>query len=270
MDMRDFPRLFPEEAAVLETIESQVHTALANSKFGPSIKLIDSFIFLFSDDIRNSLSVPSNKDTIIVLYSEAFKRIRSSYLLALRGYFVDCVALLRSVFELNKAINAIQNGIMSVEEYLSGNRDANFRTLSKKAQDDAVQAHIRQVDNKINAFDDQNLPDSIRENLRLFKSNMHISVHKALGNIALNIGNFRAGTGGALFGPTTDLEIFGLAVNYFSFMILIYLRNVLRSQFINNANKQKLNDVADFIARTNKAEKGYNADIIEYIELKYR
>jgi len=270
MNIADFNVMFPKQAQVLDDIETSISVALLKSIYKPSIKIVDSFIYLFSDDVQNTLTNATSDDVILVLYSEAFKRIRSSFLLSLRGYFIDCSALLRSVYELNKAINAIQNGVLTVDYYLSEKRNKTFLDLSKKEQYDAMQAHIRDVDNAVNTYDDQRLPDAIRDSLRLFKSNMHIAVHKALGSIALNLKEFKAGIGGDLFIPFTDLELFGICINNFSFLILMYLKNIIRTSFVNPTNRKKLIDIIEFITRVNKEEKGYHSDIIEYIVIKYK
>lgn len=110
MNIQDFYLIFPNNAVVLDSIESSIHNALQSSKYSHSIKLIDSFIYLFSDDLKNTSYNINTNDLVIVLYSEAFKRIRTSYLLSLRGYFIDCAALLRSVYELNKAIRVGKRG----------------------------------------------------------------------------------------------------------------------------------------------------------------
>jgi hypothetical protein len=269
MKVEDFWNEYPGRAIVLETIESQITVQLLQSDFRGPIKVIDSFIWLFSDDLQQTATNATTADLTFLFYSEAFKRIRSGFVLATKGYFVDCNALLRSVFELNKAINAIQHGILTAEYYLSEIRAPSFRNLPQKDQEEAINDHIRKVDNMISGFDDQGIPPQLKESLRIFKSNLHVSVHKSLAGIALNINEFRAGTGGNLFAPFGDMELFGLSVNNVSYLILMYLRNFLRSPFCSPTNRQRLADMATFIEGLYATMQGYYKDVLDYILLKY-
>ena len=269
MMMQDLLDAFPQDAKALEIIEMQIHDTLLDSDMQMSIKLVDAVIFLFTDDLQNTLCNATTDDLIILLLSEAFKRIRASFILSLKGYFIDSSALLRSVYELNKAINAIQNGALTAAYYLSDRREPEFLTLPKKKRLEEIKNHTDKVDKIINDYDNAGLSPSIRDSLRIFKSNFNMDVHKAMGSIALNFHEFRAGQDANLFRPFSDLSLFGLCVNNFSLLILMFIRNVLRSPHVNPINRQKLLDVSKLIEDVYSNSEGYTKDILNYILAKF-
>ena len=95
--------------------------------------------------------------------------MRSATVLALKGYFTDANSILRSVFELNKAINAIQNEIIEVGEYFSAKRNDSFKDLPDKEKYKLINDHIHNIDNKINNFDYKDIPGKLKNSLRIFK-----------------------------------------------------------------------------------------------------
>ena len=269
MELKDFNALFPNSSEVLQSLEKSIEMNLLSGKYRGSLKILDSFIYLFSDDVTNTIK----RDVVVshlILYSESFKRIRSSSILALKGYYIDGNSLLRSVFELGKAINSIQKGKITFQNYLSEERDESFKTLSDKEKHKLVNDHIRDVDNIINNYDDEGVPERIKDSLRIFKSNFHISVHKSLGNIALNIHDYVENKKGDLFRPTSNIEIFELYMNNASFLILIFLKNMLESDMIIDSKKDIITNFINFIQDSySSMETKYHKDIIEYIKLKY-
>ena len=270
MKIEDFYNDYPNQARILNNIETQIEISLAKSKYKGFLKLLDSFIYIFTDDLQKTLKQVTKEDSIIILYSEAFKRIRYSSLLAIKGYFTDATALLRSVFELNKAINAIQNKIISISEYFSAKRDESFKELSHKKKLKLINEHIKATDNKINNFDDKDVPEDLKDSLRTFKSNMHISVHKSMANIALYVGEFLNKGTGDLFRPHSNMEIFETYLNDVSFMILMFLKNLENSTYLFNENESKIADMINFIETSYlETELAYFCDIVNYIKLKY-
>ena len=49
----------------------------------------------------------------------------------------------------------------------------------------------------------------------------------------------------------------------------MFLRNFLKSAFVNNTNKNKLQDMAQFIEKLYSTMTGYHKDILDYILSKY-
>jgi len=269
MKINDLNNLFPNDPIKLQSDELLIKNSIkTHPKYTGFIKILNSFFYLFSDDINKSIDINGN-DLRILLYSEAFKRIRSSYLLAISGYYIDANSILRSVFELNKGINAIQNGIIEVKEYFSCNQD-NFQQLSDREKNDAIKNHTRRIDNLINNFDDKDIPNELKDSLRKFKTNMHNSVHKSFNNLVLNHKKFYKQKEDILFCPDKEIEFFELYLNNVSFMILMFLKNLINSDLLLNENKSKVSDFSNFIQNAYLNMPGdYHSQIVKYIKLKF-
>lgn len=264
-----FYKEFPNGSHLLSELENNNMHILERSKYKHFIKMLDSFIFLFSDDESNTVNNVTH-ETIILLYSEGFKRIRSSSLLAIKGYYIDSNALLRSVFELNKAINAIQKGIISIDEYFSAERDESFKSLSDKEKLNLVNKHIRNVDSIINNYDDKDVPPHLKDSLSSFKAGFHFSVHKSLENIALYLKDFLSKKDVDLFKPHSNFLYYESYINNVSFLILIYLKNFVKSKIVSLNNISKINNIIDFIENAYiSMDEQYHKDIIDYIKIKF-
>ncbi|MCX5868365.1 MAG: hypothetical protein NT009_12980 [Proteobacteria bacterium] len=266
MKINDLKALFPQKAELIIKYENKIEHLITQQPVYPGfIKIFNLFIFLFSDDTNNTLIGIDNMDMRILLYSEAFKRIRSSSIIATKGYYVDALSILRSVFELNKGLNAIQNGVIKVQDYFGKMRNSSFRNLPDKEKEKLINEHVKDIDNKINNYDDRNIPSDLKDSLRAFKSIMHISVHKSFGNLVLNI-NKRDN----LFLPDNRVLLFDLFVNNASFQMLMFLKNMIKSGFLLENNKEKIVSLAEFIehAYLDMNEK-YHSDIAKYIKRKY-
>lgn len=271
MTINDLNAYFPHDPELLQHFEAEIAQSITQKpEYRGFIKLLSSLIFLFSDDINNSLDNQKKIDQRILLYSEAYKRIKSSSILAFKGYYVDALSILRSVFELNKGINAVQNCIIPIQDYFGKKRDNSFQTLSDKEKEKLINEHIRDIDNKINNFDDKDVPADIKDSLHTFKLNMHISVHKSFGTLVLNYNDFITKGKGNLFRPHTDITIFELFVNNVSFMMLMFLKNLIKSHFLSTTNYQKIVDLAEFLERSYlEMPEQYHSDVAKYIKLKY-
>lgn len=270
MKIDDLKKIFPKNAQIIDKYESKINELITTiPEYNGFNKLLNSFIFLFSDDLVQTLNF-SNLDLRILLYSEAFKRIRSSSLLAYRGYYMDANSMLRSVFELNKGINAIQNNVINAKEYLGKSRDDEFKNLSDKEKYEKINEHSRSINNKINNFDDKNVPNELKDSIRNFKLIMHISVHKSLANIVLNYTDYISEGKGNLFHPDNNIEIFELYLNNVSLVILMFLKNITKSGLLLEGNKQKIKDLVQFLedAYSSMSEK-YYSDVAKYIRIKY-
>lgn len=270
MNINDIKKYFPNDSAVLESIENEIELSILNNvKYKGFLKIHDSFVYLFSDDVNSTINFNGTTDPMLLLYSEAAKRIRSSSILAKKGYYVDSVSLLRSVYELNKGINAIQNQIINSTKYFGRNRGNDFDSLDDREKERLVNEHIRDIDNLVNNFDDRDIQENLRPSLRTFKRIFHLSVHKSFGNLVLNYKKFISKDGGNLFQPHTDTEIFELYLNSCSFMILMYLKNIKKSGWLSDVNKDKIYWLIDFIEYAYSSMDGYHNDIINYIKMKY-
>lgn len=270
MNIKEIDKLFPNQSSILGSIENKIEISIINDyKYMGFLKIHDSFVYLFSDEVNSTIEFSNVKDPIVLLYSEAAKRIRSSSILAKKGYFVDAVSLLRSVYELNKGINAIHNSIISSTQYLGKNRGHDFDILDEREKEKLVNEHIREIDNYVNNYDDINIPENLRPSLRNFKSIFHISVHKSLGNVALNYEDYISKDGGNLFQPHTNTEIFELYLNACSFVILMYLKNIKKSGLLSSTNMDKINWIIDFTEQAYSSMNGYHKDIVDYVKLKF-
>ncbi len=99
---------------------------------------------------------------------------------------------------------------------------------------------------------------------------MHISVHKSFGNLVLNYNDFISKGKGTLFRPHSDIQIFELFVNNASFMILMFLKNLIKSGFFSKTNQNKIVDLAEFLEQSYLAmPEKYHSNIAKYIKLKY-
>lgn len=271
MIINDLSVLFPENCSLLQSIESELESTITrNPNYKGFIKLLDSFFFLFSDDIKNSLAPQVRRDPLILLYSEAYKRIRSSSILALKGYYIDSVCILRSVYELNKGINAIQNSIISSSEYFFKERDSTFADLPDRKKEKLIEEHSKNIDYKINKFDNKDIPEQLKCSLRDFRQFMHYSVHKAKLNLILNFYPYIREGKGNLFRPHNNIEIYIKYMDFVSYMILIYLHNILNSNFLSSTNYSKIIKLAEFIESAYEDNGNYHADIVDYIVFKYK
>lgn len=163
MNINDLNVVFPKNSQVLLRHEEIIELSIRQDKnYRGFLKLLDSFLFLFSDDVKSSFALQLDRDPLILLYSEAFKRIRSSSIIALKGYYIDAVCILRSVYELNKGINAIQNSVISSSEYFGKERDSEFLNLPDSKKEQLIEKHSRNIDNKVNEYDSKDLPSDIR------------------------------------------------------------------------------------------------------------
>ena len=74
-----------------------------------------------------------------------------------------------------------------------------------------------------------------------------------------------------LFRPHSNMILFGSFINNISFLIAMYLKNILNSNFLSGINDSKITEIVTFIEELYKSmDEKYYKDIIEYIILKYK
>lgn len=209
------------------------------------------------------------ENQISLLYGEALKRMRSSSILARKGYFSDGLSLLRSSFELMKAINLIQNGSVSVAEYLTGfiNEKYGDKVDFMKIADD----HAKKMDNISNKYDNKDIPDRLLPSLRIFKDSMHRSTHKSLYNVYINLIEQHKEGRSHPFDVDEPIFLFENYFNSFTFVLIMYLRNIVNSNYLT------VIDIILFKERISDLEKSYSLmdkifhkDMIDYIKIKYK
>lgn len=211
------------------------------------------------------------QDQISLLYGEALKRIRSSNVIANKGYFSDGISILRSVFELMKAINAIQNGIIEKEEYFIGflNHDEDNENIDYM---ESLEEHCKKMDSICNTFDDKQIPKDIKKSLKIFKSLMHRSIHKSQFNLYWELIEFRKnGNQSKPFDINMPKNLYELYFNIFAFILLMYLRNMVNSKYLDDIDKilfyQRIDELENSYLKMGKE---YFNDIIKYIKIKYK
>lgn len=267
----EFFPIEPKTLAKYESInEKKINSSL--NAFGYYHKVLDSFLYLFTDDINNTLSkLKLDNNGIVLLYSEIIKRFRSSYILAKKGYVFESLSLLRSVYELNIGINAIHNGVLSFIDYLGSKHSDEFNSLSDKEKFEAINKPRIKKDKKIKKFHYANIPDKLKFPIKTFEFNLHLSVHKSFSGLIINVYEiFFKKTQRRLFYPDIDKKYYGLFLNYAGFMIFITLKNFMKENFINDNNLNKIKYLIHNIeyAFENSDDK-FHKDMISYAKLKF-
>lgn len=265
---------FPIEPKLLAKYESSNESTINSSLnlFGYFNKVLDSFLYLFTDDINNTLSnLNLEKEGIVLLYSEIIKRFRSSYILAKKGYVFGSLSLLRSVYELNIGINAIHNGVLSFIDYLGSKHPDEFNSLSDEEKFEAINKLRIKKDKKIKKFHYANIPDNLKFPIKNFESNLHLSVHKSFSSLIINVYEiFFEKTQRRLFYPDIDKKYYGAFLNYASFMVLITLKNLMKENFINNNNINKIKYLIHNIEYAfETSDDKFHNDMISYAKLKF-
>jgi len=210
-------------------------------------------------------------DHISLLYGESLKRMRSSSILASKGYFSDSLALIRSIFELMKAINAIQSGLIDSESYVAG-----FLNTEEKLSENDIKKrylnHNKEMDRLCNEFDNKDIPDDLKFDLRIFKDHMHQSVHKSQFNLYWNLIDFHKKGKSDPFKLTEPIELYELSFNYFAFTMLMYMRNLLNSGFVRRELDVDLfkERIAQLEYSYSNMESSLHKSLIKYIQLKFR
>lgn len=254
----------------LKTEEQKCLNALSSSQFGKIIKLFDCFTALFSDDINNHCNRLTNNDIKILFFHECFKRLHLAIEMNKRGYFIESIGLLRTAFELNKTINAMNKGIITPIEFFGQARGPEFAALSEDEKQSIIEQYQKSIMSKVDTFDDQAVPDTIKPNLRIFKKNMHNSVHRAFNNLITEVSEFNNGTFSHLFAPDTKVSNYESSVNYLSFLILMFLRNWRNSEFFKDDGQNTIQDIIEFIENSySSMGKQVHSDVINYIQTKY-
>ena len=216
------------------------------------------------------LSDEFNKSEISILYSEALFRFRTATLIANRGYYSDGLMILRSVYEIVKAINAIQNGIIDAKSYLTGFTETDERLTGEELIEKS-EAHAKKMDNLVNNFDDKDIPQIHKENLKIFKDFLYKSVHKSSFNIILRTFNFYKNSIKNPFEFLPDPQLYELYFNSFCFIMLMYMRCLLKSKYIRDSLdkylfKDRIDTLEEDFLNMNSS---YQNDIIKYIQIKY-
>lgn len=211
------------------------------------------------------------KDEISILFGECLQRFRSSQLLATRGYASDGLALLRSVFEIVKSLNAIHNGVISCEEYIIGaSYQEGFQELAPDKMQRRIEEHNREVDRKVNRFDAEGLPDAILPSLRVFKSYLHQSVHKSLLNTTLQLAPYLRETKFNPFVAQHPIDTFRIYFNTSALLVCMYMRCLLQKDYLEEIGvglfPERVTQIEGSYARMNEQ---YYTDLVSYVRLRF-
>ena len=249
--------------------ENKCHLRLNNSQYNCILKLFDIFTALFTDEIKNHCKEINNTDIKILFFHEGFKRIYLGIDLMKRGYFIESVGMIRTAFELSKTINAMNKGIITPSEFFGEKRCPDFALKTEEEKEKIIEQYQKLIMNKVDNFDDKGVRKSLKQNLRIFKKNMHNSVHRAFNNLIMECDDFVKGNL-SLFCPDTKKLDFEFSINYLSFMILMFLRNWKSSEFFLDDGKYTIQNLIDFIQDSySRMDSQFHKDIIEYIKFKY-
>ncbi|TGK10126.1 hypothetical protein EHO58_01500 [Leptospira selangorensis] len=268
--LEEIIKKYESKTTFLTQKEQEVSDKFKSSQYRGIFIIFDIFLSAFTDNLTSICKPISKKDVLLLLYSESFKRIRIAIDLSKKGYYTEALASLRTSFELNKILNAIQKDILPELDFFGKDRGDEFKSLTKKEQGKIILSHQKEIDLKINNFDDKDLPPNIRPTLKIFKSNFHVSVHKALSSIALKFSEFTATGQVDLFGPDSASNIVEISINYTSYMILIYLKLWTKSRFYDSSKTNVVTDLENFLQNSYSISgTEFSKDIIEYINIKY-
>lgn len=123
---------------------------------------------------------------VVTIHLVNLWRFRASNVIFLKGYYIDASSLLRAVYENNLTLSAIGNHTISFNELFIDPEKAgpgNAQSTKRKKLKD----HFDVLDRKINeniVGNRSNLSADTIEMLRLFKFQLHNSVHKSNNNLA--------------------------------------------------------------------------------------
>ena len=257
--------LNPESIVQTEYLISK---SIQDSPYQIMGKIFDLFIVLFTDEIEKNSTNVTTANYKILLFGEAFKRIRIAILLAKTGYYFEAVAVLRTAYELNKGINAINKKIVSLERYF-GQKDEDFLKNTEKDRSKAIEKYTKSISQIVDNYDDKNIPAEIKTSLRTFKSNMHYSVHKSYSGLMFYLEDYLSGNHEP-FLPDDNISNYEMIANDLTFVIVMYLKNWKNSEFYKPNDKNTIERLIQFEEEIYlKMPNKFHHDIMEYIKVKY-
>ena len=179
-----------ERLLKLEGVEHTLGTHLTSTFVG-YLTLMDSFFDFYLESIhltaaRKKESWPEITPFVTATHITAFWRFRASYLIFWKGYFIDGLSLLRSVFENVLQIAALKHGCLKLDQVFGGIKVDEAAELPPEKVAKILRTNIIACDKAVRdklIGEKSGLSADTQEDMFVFQEILHGAVHKSKLNL---------------------------------------------------------------------------------------
>ena len=159
----------------------------------------------------------------------SFWRLRASYIIFRKGYYIDAVSLLRGIYENVLLIEALKRGVIEVDEVFGRLKVEDSKNLPEKQINYLIKKFNNETNSRIkNYFIGQNSKMS-EKSIKLLKSmerTMHNSVHKSRLTFFYYYGDWLKGEKDLPIFPKYDEKLATTYTNICIFISWMFLKTI--------------------------------------------
>lgn len=144
----------------------------------------------------------------LYIYSEIVMKLRSSQILALKGYDFESVSILRTGLELNNIVLGINRQIITLEEFYTYPLFLRFSSKSIEEMNKIQKGKTRDFLRTLSKGTKSLMTKEESEIYGVFEALFHTSIHNSMNSLAIELGSyFKDKKIGSLFYPKSNSQM---------------------------------------------------------------
>jgi len=209
-----------ERILMLDNIEKSVLSEII-SNFKGFLIIMDAFLDFLMETFKITIvnkKVEWNKNGPLYFCIQliSFWRLRASYIIFGKGYYVEAVSLLRGIYENVLLVTSLKQGIIDIEEVFGKLKIEESKDLSREKIEKIIRDNINATNSKIKEYffgQKSNISPDSKKLLKSFERSLHNSVHKSKVNFFHYYGDWASGKKGLPIFPHYNETLASMYVN---------------------------------------------------------
>ncbi len=222
-----------EKIFILKKEEDKIKNFLLKNLKG-FFFIMDAFFDFSIETLQNLTKIkrlkwPKKAPIITVIQVVTFWRFRASYIAFYNGYYIDATSLLRAIYENVLLIAALRLNLIEIDDVFGKLKIEDSKEFSEKEIENLIRKYNRESESKINSYffgKGSGLSSFAKKHLKIFKMNLHNSVHKCKVNFFYYYGNWSKRQKNLPIFPEYNEDLASFYTNSCMFIAWIVLRTL--------------------------------------------
>lgn len=190
--------------------------------------LLDYYIYTFELLVNREKEIQQDKVFITTVHASTFWRLRSSYILFIKGYIIDALSLIRAIFENAMMLAGLGMGVITIDDVFGQLKSRDVAGISRENAEKKIYNNIRNTDKKLYKYligSKSGLKPENQRAISRFITLLHSAVHKSMLSITLNFTTWKDAQKLSLF-PYFDEDQETMYMNSCFFASWMVLRTI--------------------------------------------
>lgn len=244
--------------------------------------IMDAFIDFLIETFKTAskktkISWSKNGPLFFCIQLFSFWRMRASYIIFRKGYYIDAVSLLRGIYENVLLLEALKKDVIEVDEVFGKLKIEDSKDLSEKQINDLIKKFNNETNSRIkNYFIGQNskVSEKSKKLIKSMERTMHTSVHKSQLTLIYYYSDWVKGEKNLPIFPEYDEKLATTYTNICTFISWMFLKTIphflLTTEDFGKDWKHKFKVLDDSLREMiENFPKSTGKAVIELVDLKF-